>query len=177
MTTKLVLGIGNTLLRDEGCGVHVIQHLQRRYGQSRPDVCFLDVGTLSFTLAGFLENTSQLIVVDAAELNAKPGAIRTFVDAHMDNFLNACKRSVHDIGLQDLLDIARLIDHLLSKRPLIGIQPQQVEWGDQPSRAVAKAIPKAAKRVLQLIYVWAREGDLDSRTPTLVKRRNAYERV
>lgn len=177
MTTKLVLGIGNTLLRDEGCGVHVIHYLQRHYGQSRPDICFLDGGTLSFTLAGFLENTSQLIVVDATELNAKPGTIKTFVNARMDAFLGNNKHSAHDVGLLDLLDIIRLTDHLPTQRALIGIQPQQVEWGDQPSRAVAKAIPKAAKGVLKLIHVWAREGDLDSQTFSLVSGRASDERV
>lgn len=177
MMTKLVLGIGNTLLCDEGCGVHVIRYLQKHNAQSRPDMCFLDGGTLSFTLAGFLENTAQLILVDAAELHAEPGAIRTFVDTQMDTFLGTSKHSAHDVGLLDLLNIARLTDHLPNKRALIGIQPQRVEWGYQPSRAVAKAIPKAAKVVLELIDVWTREGDLDKRAPTLVSRRASDERI
>jgi hydrogenase maturation protease len=152
MSTKLVLGIGNTLLCDEGCGVHVVHYLQRHYGQTRPDVCFLDGGSLSFTLASYIDDTTQLIVVDAAELHAKPGAIRTFLDAHMDTFLGNSKHSAHDVGLLDLLDIARLTHHFPSKRALVAIQPQQITWGDKPSRAVATAIPKAAERVLELIH-------------------------
>jgi hydrogenase maturation protease len=159
MMTTLVLGIGNTLLRDEGCGVHVIRYLQKNYGQIRPDDCFLDGGTLSFTLARFIENTPQLIVVDAAELNAKPGTLKTFVNTHMETFLGTRKRSAHDLGLLDFFDIARLTDCLPSKRALIGIQPQQVEWGNQPSQAIAEAIPKAAERVLELMDAWTQEGD------------------
>jgi hydrogenase maturation protease len=171
MNSTLVLGIGNTLLCDEGCGVYVIHHLQRHYGQCWPEVRFLDGGTLSFTLAVFLENAQQLIVVDAAELNAKPGAINIFIGGHMDTFLARSQRTAHDIGLLDLLAIAHLTDRLPIQRALIGIQPQQIAWGDQPSRAVAKAIPNAAKRVLELIHVWERGGDLDSQTSTLVSRR------
>ena len=46
----LVLGVGNTLLQDEGAGVHVVRRLR---DQSSPDpqVQYLDGGTLSFVLA------------------------------------------------------------------------------------------------------------------------------
>lgn len=177
MTSKLVLGIGNTLLCDEGCGVHVVHYLQRHYGQTWPDVCFLDGGTLSFTLASYIDTITQLIVVDAAELHAKPGTIRIFIDAKMDTFLGNSKHSAHDVGLLDLLDMARLTDHFPSKRALIAIQPQQITWGDKPSQAVVTAIPKAAKGVLELIRVWTQKSDLDGRRTNLASRRATYECV
>ena len=37
---------------------------------------------------------------------------------------------------------------------LIGIQPQQLDWGDDPTPAVAKAIPVAAAEVLRLVNSW-----------------------
>jgi len=150
----LVLGIGNTLLSDEGVGVHVIHALQPRLGH-RPRLSLLDGGTLSFTLAADIEEADQLIVVDASELKSAPGTVRAFVGADMDAFLGGVRRSVHEVGLIDLMDIARLAGHLPERRALVGIQPQQLDWGEVPSAAVAAAIPAACDRIEQLLGDWA----------------------
>ncbi len=157
MTTTLVLGVGNILLRDEGAGIQVIQYLQRQHSMP-PDVTCLDGGTLSFTLLAPIATATQLIVVDAAELAAQPGTVRTFVDTAMDAFLGSRGRSGHAVGLKDLLDILRLTDSLPRRRALVGIQPQVLAWGDRLSQAVAAAIPQAAQRVLDLIHGWRQPG-------------------
>lgn len=150
----LVLGIGNTLLTDEGVGVHAIHYLEQHYSKS-PDIEYLDGGTLSFTLAAQLEQAKNLIVIDAAQLNAKPGTVRTFFGADMDTFLNKqTKRSVHEVGLMDLIDIARLTEKLPQKRALIGIQPENIDWGEIPSPDVHAAVPFAARKTAELIEEW-----------------------
>jgi hydrogenase maturation protease len=149
----LVLGLGNTLLGDEGAGVHVLHALQDLDGPE--DVEFLDGGTLSFTLAGPIEDHDELIVIDAAQLHAEPGTVRVFENEAMDNYLGShTKRSVHEVSLIDLMNIARLIDHLPRRRALIGIQPQQIDWSHQPSPAVAAAIPRACKLAMNIIRRW-----------------------
>jgi len=150
----VVLGVGNTLLRDEGVGVHVVEELRRTH----PDLSaveFLDGGTLSFTLAGPLAEADQLIIIDAAELQAPPGTVSLFENEAMDDYLNHGKRrSVHEVSLLDLLAITRLTDSLPPRRALIGIQPQSVEWGESPSAEVAAAIPAACELALGLLRKW-----------------------
>src|SRR5512144_664098 len=153
MTTTLVLGVGNILLSDEGAGIQVIQYLQR-HPLLPPDVTCLDGGTLSFTLLAPIATANRLIVVDAAELAAPPGTVRTFVNTAMDAFLKSRGRSGHAVGLKELLDILRLTDSLPHRRALVGIQPPRLAWGHRPSQAVAVAVPKAARRVLALIDEW-----------------------
>ncbi len=151
--STLVLGIGNTLLSDEGAGVHVINALQSRIGDA-DDVTLLDGGTLSFTLAAAIEDAAHLIVVDASELKSVPGTVRTFIGDDMDRFLSGPRRSVHEVGLTDLLTIARLADRLPVRRALVGIQPEVVDWGESPTEAVSAAIPAACGEVTQLIEAW-----------------------
>jgi len=153
MTRTLVLGIGNTLLSDEGVGIHVIDYLQRQHPPAT-GVTYLDGGTLSFTLAGEIEDTDNLIVVDAAQLGAQPGAVQCMTGAGMDHFLGIAKRSVHEVGLLDLLDIARLTETLPENRALVGIQPDIIDWGEQPTTAVSSSIPVAAKHINDLIAAW-----------------------
>ena len=151
----LVLGIGNTLLSDEGVGVHAIHFLQRHH-QDVLDTEYLDGGTLSFTLAGDIEDSEQLIVIDATHLQAEPGTVKTFVNEEMDRFLGQNRKmSVHEVSLLDLLHISRLAERLPQRRALVGIQPDSVDWGEHPTQKVAAAIPAACEQTLQLIASWS----------------------
>jgi hydrogenase maturation protease len=149
----LVLGIGNVLLADEGAGVHAMRQLERDGRWS--GVRFADGGTLSFTLAGLIESTPALIVLDAAEMSGQPGSVAVFEGEGMDAFLGSeRKRSVHEVGLLDLMALAALGGRLPEKRALIGIQPQTIDWSESPSEPVARAIPEACARARELIERW-----------------------
>jgi hydrogenase maturation protease len=155
MTTKtVVLGIGNTLLGDEGAGVHALRALETRAGDLA-DVEYLDGGTLSFTLAAAIEEADQLIVLDAAQLNAVPGTVQLFEDDAMDRFLgNRRKASVHEVGLIDLMVMARLAGRFPERRALIGIQPEYLDWAEAPTAAVAAAIPQVCDLALDVLERW-----------------------
>jgi hydrogenase maturation protease len=116
---------------------------------------FVDGGTLSFTLAGLIESSAALIVFDAAEMQASPGSVAVFEGARMDDFLGSeRRRSVHEVGLLDLMALAALGGRLPERRALIGIQPQAIDWADAPGPAVARAIPQACERARELIERW-----------------------
>ncbi|MGD2138606.1 MAG: HyaD/HybD family hydrogenase maturation endopeptidase [Gammaproteobacteria bacterium] len=149
----LVLGIGNTLLSDEGTGVGMLDYLREHF-PDLPGVQYLDGGTLSFTLAAWIEEAANLIVVDAAELQAAPGSVQVFRGEAMDRFAGKTKRSVHEVSLGDLISIAHLTGTLPANRALIAIQPAILEWGSSLSEPVAKALPGAAQQVVDLIMEW-----------------------
>jgi hydrogenase maturation protease len=151
----LVLGVGNTLLSDEGVGVHTVRHLEGRAADLPPDVDLLDAGTLSFTLATAVEDAAALIVVDAARMDEPPGTVRVHEGEDMDRHLARHRKlSVHEVSLMDLLQIARLTGSLPARRALVGIEPASLDWGEAPTAEVARAIPLAAQRVLDLIARW-----------------------
>jgi len=149
----LILGIGNTLLTDEGAGIHALNMLELEYSDI-PDINFIDGGTLSFTLAVWIEDCANLIVFDATELQQPAGTVNVFVGAEMDNFLGTTKRSAHEVGLIDLMDIARLTDHLPVNRALIGIQPDKMGWGMKPTAPVQNALSKAVSEAEKLLKQW-----------------------
>ena len=150
----MVLGIGNTLLQDEGAGVHAMRQLQHEFSDCS-DIEFIDGGTLSFSLAGPIGEAECLLVIDAAELGGKPGTVGVFCGVEMDHFLGASrKRSVHEVGLLDLLAVAHLTDSLPPRRALVGIQPGIVDWGETPSVAVAESLPLACAKAGELLRSW-----------------------
>lgn len=162
----LVLGIGNTLLTDEGAGIHALNLLQSEHPYL-PNTTFLDGGTLSFTLATWIEDCNNLIVFDAAEFHLPPGQIKTLIGAEMDAFLGANKRSAHEVGLLDLIDIARLTEALPTNRALIGIQATQFGWGMQPCNEVLQALPAAVSEAVSLIEKWS--GTTLAQTSSVLK--------
>ena len=148
----LVLGIGNTLLGDEGAGVHAL-----RYLQGRPEGRLLelvDAGTLGFTLLPLIEDHARLIVIDATNLDAPPGTVRVFEGSAMDIFLGRPRRSVHEVGICDLLHATRLSGRFPKDRALIGIQPEIVGWQDGPSPVVAAAFAAVGSAVCERLSRW-----------------------
>lgn len=155
VTKTLVLGIGNPIMQDDGVGVYVVRQLKKEQAYLS-HVDFLDGGTLSFSLIGEIENADHLIVIDTAQLGREPGSIRTFLNEEMDRFLGQQKNSsVHDVTLTDLLSIALLTDQLPTRRALIGIQPESLDLGTDPTPSVAKAIPKACGITMELLEKWS----------------------
>ncbi len=153
----LVLGIGNTLLTDEGVGVHVVNYLQQLKISPTvsSNVIFMDGGTLSFTLAEPIESCDQLIVIDASEIKAHPGSVKVFENDEMDKFITTGnKKSIHEVTLVDVMSIAMLSGNLPEKRALVGIQPDNLDWGNEPTEAVQQAIPVACQHVNTLLQRW-----------------------
>ncbi len=154
MESTLILGIGNKLLQDEGVGVHMIDYLKES-GKLPANVSLVDGGTLSFSLVADIEGADKLIIVDAAELGERPGTIRCMENEAMDSFIGGIGRSVHEVSLLDLMDMARLTGFMPRQRALLGIQPEVVDWGEQPSAKVRAAIPAAAAQAILLVKKWA----------------------
>lgn len=151
MPKTLILGIGNNLLSDDGVGIHVVEALRAR---SLPDVECLDGGTLSFSLMETVENAQRLIVVDAAQLNEPPGTVKCFENEAMDRYLRSGRRSVHEVGLADVLDMTRLTGRLPEPRALFGIQPKELGWGEAPSAPVAEAMERVIGDIVALLQRW-----------------------
>jgi len=150
---SLILGVGNVLLSDDGAGVHAARSLADSLA-GRPDVQVLDGGTLSFSLAPLIEDADRLVLIDAAELGEAPGSVRCLFGEEIERFLGRARLSVHEVGLRDMLEIARLADALPLERALIGIQPATLDWGLEPSSAVAAGIAQAVQLALQLLEEW-----------------------
>ena len=137
----LVLGIGNTLLGDEGVGVAVIDHLNTK-GGIPTEVDLLDGGTGSMVLLEPMRAARRMILVDATADGSPPGTIQRLVPKFSTDFPPSL--TAHDIGLRDLLDTF----YLLGETPEVVLYaisirfPQEIQYG--LSAEVAAAVPEVA---------------------------------
>ncbi|MDH3532398.1 MAG: hydrogenase maturation protease [Gammaproteobacteria bacterium] len=156
MTSIAVLGIGNSLLRDDGVGIHAMNLFAAR--NAHPDVRCVDAGTIGLALMDRLARLDGLVALDAMRLGKAPGTVTVLQGAAMDEHLRNHHGSVHELGLSDLLDALRLSGDLPPQRALVGIEPECIDWGTAPSATVAAAIPDAAARVADLVRDWRTAG-------------------
>lgn len=153
----LILGLGNTLLADDGAGVHAVRAMRSRLGDDA-GLTLLDGGTLSFSLLPQIERAARLVVLDATQMNAAPGTVQCFEGDDLDGLLSRPRRSVHEVSLLDLLNGARLTGRLPQYRALIGVQPEVIDWSDALSTPVRTAIPWMVDIALERIAAWNDEA-------------------
>ena len=152
MLSIAVVGIGNNLLQDDGAGIHALQHFQQHHADD--SVRCLDAGTVGLALMDRLSNLHGLVAVDAMRLGKPPGTVTVLEGEDMDRHLRNHHGSVHELGLSDILDALRLCGDLPAHRALVGIEPEQMDWGTEPTRTVAAAIPSATARIRDLVLDW-----------------------
>ena len=147
-----VVGIGNSLLTDDGAGIHTLE----RFADSNTDedIQCLDGGTVGLALLDRLANLHGLVALDAMILGKEPGSVTVLEGEDMDSHLRKQRGSVHELGLADLLDALRLRGELPDKRALIGIEPADMNWGTEPTAPVAAAVPEAAAQARRLVDEW-----------------------
>lgn len=149
----LVMGIGNTLLQDDGVGVHVTERF-RSSGQAGPGIDVIDGGTIGLSLLPEIEDADAVVIVDASEIGEPPGTLRIFRGEEIDRQLSGKKRSVHEVALYDLFSAAAIRDRCPRERVLIAIQPASTEWGLEPTPEVKAAIPAACEALTSLTRDW-----------------------
>jgi hydrogenase maturation protease len=147
-----VLGIGNLLLKDDGIGVHAVEALWERHSFPE-DVRLVDGGTKGLDLLPIIEDSDSLLIIDAVDFKSEPGTIRVIEGEDVKAFLDL-KFSVHQIGIPDLLFAAAFSDKIPKKMCLVGIQPDIIEAGLEPSRKLSEKLQPLLDIVVGKLKSW-----------------------
>ena len=153
----LVLGLGNPILTDDGVGVRVADSVRQALPpDSQVEVCEVSIGGLR--LMERMLGYDRVILIDAFYPgNGKPGSIRRLtledmraatpthhsVSAHDTSLITALEMGEH-IGLplpQEVIIYAVCVENI-------------VDFSDQPTPAVAQAIPQVTAAVLEELVSW-----------------------
>jgi len=156
------MGIGNTLLQDDGIGVHVTESLRTDITGSTasllPQLDLVDGGTIGLSLLPEIEDAAAVIVVDASEIGEAPGTLRVFNDREIDQQLSGKRRTVHEVALADLFAAAAIRGRSPARRALVAIQPASTELGLELTPDVQAAIPRAREAIIGLARQWQAEA-------------------
>jgi hydrogenase maturation protease len=142
----LVLGAGNILLSDEGIGVRVIEALEDRYDVPE-SVEFLDGGTCGMDLLDVIAGRDHLIIVDAVDTGSPPGTLVRLRDGEIPAAFRT-KSSPHQLGLQDVLALLRLLGTEPRHVTAIGVQPASLDLGLELSPTIAGRLEEMVEMVV-----------------------------
>ncbi|MCE2495389.1 MAG: hydrogenase maturation protease [Flavobacteriales bacterium] len=108
MSKGLILGVGNSLMGDEGVGCQAVAHLEK--SGLFPQFDFLGGGTGGFHLMEHLIEHDPVILIDATLDDRPEGTVRLIKPSGYRDFPSTM--STHEIGLKDLITSLTLIDQL-----------------------------------------------------------------
>lgn len=142
----VVLGIGNTIMSDEGVGVHAVEALRRAY--TLPDfVDIIDGGTSSMELLDDLADVDLLVVVDAVKAGKPEGTLVRLTDNQVPVFFRS-KLSPHQIGLSDVMASLEFVDQFPKQMVVIGVQAENFELGLEMTPLIASRVPDLVAMVV-----------------------------
>lgn len=146
-----VLGLGNLMRTDDGAGMHALNRLAAD-ARLRPEARLIEGGTLGLELLYHVETAERLLVLDAVDAGEAPGTLMRFRNEALDKLPHG--RSVHLLGLSDLVCALRLMDRCPREIVLLGVQPQETGWGTQMTPLVEEAIPRLVEAAVTVIDGW-----------------------
>jgi hydrogenase maturation protease len=120
----VVLGVGNTLMRDDGIGVRAVRTLAETYDLPA-HVRLVEGGVAGLRCLSAFEGAEYLLIVDAVYGKKTPGAIDRLAPEELPEHRGTVF-SAHEIGVAELLSIARLLGKLPPTR-ILAVQAKEVQ--------------------------------------------------
>lgn len=146
---RVVLGVGNLLLGDDGVGVHAAQALEHRLP---PDIEVYDAGTAVLAALDLVDGADDLLVIDAVAAGQTPGTI--MVTDGFQALDPAGMPSLHSMGLATAL---RLVPP--ERRPatftVLGVEPHVIGYQTHLSETVRRVLPQVIDSAETIVRGWS----------------------
>ncbi len=147
----VVLGVGNTMMRDDGIGVRAVQALTQAYILPK-SVRVVEGGVAGIRLLPFIQDADDLLIVDAVRGLGAPGTIYR-LDVTELPMGRGPLMSAHEFGVAELISMADLLGRLPRTR-ILGIQPFDVaSIGMDLSEALRDCLPGILSAIAEELRV------------------------
>ena len=144
-----ILGVGSTLMGDDGVGPAAVEALQARGMPA--NVRLHDAGLAVSDVLGRLDPDDPLIVIDALRAGGEPGSVykaRLEDLSLVEGPLTGCL-SLHELSVLPALRIEALTGRQFTNVTVFALEPESIAWGQGLSTTVSNAIEKLIQAVLQ----------------------------
>lgn len=171
----VVIGVGNTILSDEGVGVHAARLLQ---GDPRvPNgVTILDGGTIGLELIPYASDASRVLLLDAMNSGSAPGTLARMTGKDLLNMSGGL--NVHQLGVADLIAALSLVSERPQDIVVLGVQPGNTDWGTTLSPDVQAGLAQLVEAALAQLLLWSASQDAILETgPSLLPPRQSPDQT
>ncbi len=154
MVKKIVVGLGNPILGNDGVGWKVAEEVEKRLpADSGVEVEFFSLGGIS--LMERLVGYDEAVVVDALQSREARGKVVVLSLEELPNYSALHATSIHDTSLQDAFILGRKMGAQLPERvSIVGVTTEQsFDFGESLTPDVQAAVRPAAEAALKLLGV------------------------
>jgi hydrogenase maturation protease len=149
-----VIGLGNSILTDDGAGIYAVRELTRRLAVTGlpPDVDIIESEVAGFALLELMAGWEKIILLDAIQFEGvEPGTVVRVDPEDLHTSLRL--RSVHDINLPTALELGRRMGfEMPAKLTIFGIQAQDMlTFGETLTKPAERGMNRAVDLVLEEI--------------------------
>ena len=152
----VVIGVGNTILSDEGVGVHAARLLESD-PRVPAGVTILDGGTLGLELIPYASDAFRILILDAMSSGKAPGTLARM--SGKDLLGTIAGRSVHQLGVADLIAALFLVSSGPQEIVVLGVQPADTDWGTSLSPEVEAALVLLVDAAVAQLHLWKESQD------------------
>ncbi len=142
----IVIGLGNTLMSDEGVGVRVVQRLSD-FADKFPMVDFVDAGTGGMSILHLIRDKDKAIFIDCAKMGKAPGDIKKFTPRDIKSTKMLAHQSLHEADVIKIINMANKLGQCPAEIIIFGIEPQSVRPCCELSKILADRIDEYATAV------------------------------
>ncbi len=144
-----VIGIGNTLRRDDGIGIVILESLLKFYKKEGVD--YLNFGTASFDLIHRMRNYNTVLLIDAINASLPAGEVRFFELKDVEYNVKESPISTHELNLTGLFELSKTLKLKTKKIHVAGIQVEDLSWDEGLSDSLEKRKDGIVKQVSMFI--------------------------
>jgi len=147
----IILGVGNTILSDDGVGIHVANQLRQKI--DNPNITIDEALTGGMNLLDLLLGYDKAIIIDAVKIdNGEEGEVKRIP---ISKFATMHSCNPHDVSLTEAIQMAEKLGETRIPKEIIviGITMKKLpcEFGENLSEKIAMAVPKAIGMTLNEI--------------------------
>ena len=147
----VVIGVGNTILSDDGVGVHAARLLQSD-PRVPAGVTILDGGTIGLELVPYACDASRVLLLDAMNSGKAPGTFARMTGKEL--LATKTGWSAHQLGVADLIAALALVSTRHQDIVVLGVQPANTDWGTTLSPDVEAALAPLVDAALAQLQLW-----------------------
>jgi len=144
-----ILAIGSELRGDDAAGILVARHLDKTYRDIKKEVKLKVFygDTAPENLTGEIKKfkPTHLVMVDSADFNEKPGAVK-IIDADKIDGFSSC---THSLPVKILKTY--LINCIGCEIIIIGIQPGSISFGSNVSKEVKESAEQVSNQIKEIL--------------------------
>lgn len=122
-----VIGIGNTLRRDDGIGIAILESLLNFPKKRGAE--YLNFGIASFDLLHRIQNYDTVLLIDGINASLRPGELKVFELSQIEYDLKDSIASTHELNLKDLFTLSKKLE-IKAKIYVAGIQVKDTYFGE-----------------------------------------------